>query len=113
MSRRQSGSGIEGAWTPVIGVNKYVEDDEENDIEVHPYDATTAERQIARLKKVRETRDEAKVQGLLEKLRAVAGDESQNILPVTVELVREGATMGDIVENLKGNWGTYRETPVF
>ena len=41
------------------------------------------------------------------------GDESQNILPVTVELVREGATMGDIVENLKGIWGTYRETPVF
>ncbi len=105
--RKQSGE------KPVIGVNKYVEDDEESDIEVHPYDATTVERQIARLKKVRETRDEAKVRGLLEKLRAVAGDESQNILPVTVELVREGATMGDIVENLKEIWGTYRETPVF
>jgi len=105
--RKQSGE------KPVIGVNKYVEKDEDNDIEVHPYDATTAERQIARLKKVRETRDEAKVQGLLEKLRTVAGDESQNILPVTVELVREGATMGDIVESLKGIWGTYRETPVF
>jgi len=105
--RKQSGE------KPVIGVNKYVEDDEENDIEVHPYDATTAERQIARLIKVRETRDEAKVQGLLEKLRTVAGDDSQNILPVTVELVREGATMGDIVETLKEIWGTYRETPVF
>jgi methylmalonyl-CoA mutase N-terminal domain/subunit len=105
--RKQSGE------KPVIAVNKYVEDDEESDIEVHPYDATTAERQIARLTKVRETRDEAKVQGLLEKLRAVAGDESQNMLPVTVELVREGATMGDIVETLKEIWGTYRETPVF
>ena len=105
--RKQSGE------KPVIGVNKYVEDDEETDIEVHPYDATTAQRQIARLKKVRETRDETKVQGLLEKLRAVAGGESQNILPVTVELVREGATMGDIVETLKEIWGTYRETPVF
>jgi len=105
--RKQSGE------KPVIGVNKYVEEDEDSDIEVHPYDATTAQRQIARLKKVRESRDEAKVQGLLVKLRAVAGDESQNILPVTVELVREGATMGDIVETLKEIWGTYRETPVF
>jgi methylmalonyl-CoA mutase N-terminal domain/subunit len=105
--RKQSGE------KPVIGVNKYVEDDEESDIEVHPHDATTAERQIARLKRVRETRDEAKVQGLLEKLRTVAGDDSQNIVPVTVELVREGATMGDIVETLKEIWGTYRETPVF
>jgi methylmalonyl-CoA mutase N-terminal domain/subunit len=105
--RKQSGE------KPVIGVNKYVEDDEESDIEIHPYDATTAERQIARLKEVRETRDKAKVQGLLEKLRTVADNDSQNILPVTVELVREGATMGDIVETLKEIWGTYRETPVF
>jgi hypothetical protein len=30
-----------------------------------------------------------------------------------LELVRSGATMGDIVEKLKGVWGVYRETPVF
>jgi len=62
---------------------------------------------------VRADRDEAKVQELLEKLKAVARDESQNIVPVTIELVREGASMGDIVETLKTVWGTYRETPVF
>jgi len=27
--------------------------------------------------------------------------------------VREGASMGDIVEKLKKVWGTYRENPVF
>jgi len=27
--------------------------------------------------------------------------------------VTAGATMGDIVEKLKGLWGTYRENPVF
>jgi len=67
----------------------------------------------ARLQQVRADRDEAKVQDLLEKLKAVARDESQNIVPVTIELVREGASMGDIVETLKTVWGTYRETPVF
>jgi methylmalonyl-CoA mutase N-terminal domain/subunit len=34
-------------------------------------------------------------------------------MPVTIDLVREGATMGDIVERLKTVWGVYRETPVF
>jgi 2-hydroxyisobutanoyl-CoA mutase large subunit len=43
----------------------------------------------------------------------VARDESANIMPVTIELVKAGGTMGDIVETLKTVWGTYRETPVF
>ena len=42
-----------------------------------------------------------------------ARDETKNIMPVTIELVANGATMGDIVERLKQLWGTYREIPVF
>ncbi|MFZ5724750.1 MAG: methylmalonyl-CoA mutase family protein, partial [Pseudomonadota bacterium] len=82
-------------------------------IEIHPYDNTTAERQISRTRRVRAERDEAKVQAMLDQLVAVAKDESQNLMPLTIELVKAGATMGDIVEKLKGIWGTYRETPVF
>ena len=62
---------------------------------------------------MREERDNTKIELLLDKLVAVAKDETQNIMPITIELVREGATMGDIVEKLKVVWGTYRETPVF
>ncbi len=98
---------------PVIGVNKYVLADEKFDIELHPYDETTAKRQIAALDKVRRERDEAKVTKLLDKLIAIAKDPTQNIMPVTIELVDAGASMGDIVEKLKTLWGTYREKPVF
>src|SRR5437868_11258307 len=98
---------------PVIGVNKYVEPDEKLDVEVHPHDETTAERQLNRLRRVRKERDNAKVLALLEQLVRVAKDESTNIMPVTIELVRAGASMGDIVEKLKKLWGTYRENPVF
>jgi len=98
---------------PVIGVNRYVEDDEKFEIELHPYDSTTAERQIARLRRVRAGRDRAKVDALMERLVAVAKDERENIMPVTIDLVTAGATMGEIVERLKGLWGTYREQPVF
>src|SRR6266480_4055410 len=93
----------------VIGVNKYVEPDEKFDVEIHPHDETTAERQINRLRRIRKERDNAKVSALLEQLVKVAKDRSQNIMPVTIDLVREGASMGDIVEKLKKLWGTYRE----
>ncbi len=98
---------------PVIGVNKYVDKDERFDIEMHPYDPTTATRQIDRLNRVRRERDNAKVAALLDKLVAVAKNPSENIMPVTIELADAGASMGDIVEKLKGLWGTYREKPVF
>ncbi|HMA30971.1 MAG TPA: methylmalonyl-CoA mutase family protein [Casimicrobiaceae bacterium] len=98
---------------PVIGVNKYVDPEEKFDIELHPYDSSTADRQIARLNRVRRERDNARVNALLDRLIEVAKNERENIMPVTIELVAAGATMGDIVERLKGLWGTYRETPVF
>jgi methylmalonyl-CoA mutase N-terminal domain/subunit len=98
---------------PVIGVNKYVDPEEKLDIELHPYDASTAKRQIARLQRVRRERDSANVAALLERLVQVANDERENIMPITIELVAAGATMGDIIEKLKGLWGTYRENPVF
>src|SRR5487761_2078514 len=98
---------------PVIGVNKYVDPEEKFDIELHPYDTSTADRQIARLARVRRERDNATVNALLERLIEVARNESENIMPVTIDLVAAGATMGDIVEKLKMLWGTYRETPVF
>jgi methylmalonyl-CoA mutase N-terminal domain/subunit len=34
-------------------------------------------------------------------------------MPVTIEAVEAGATMGEIVDALKKLWGTYRENPVF
>jgi methylmalonyl-CoA mutase N-terminal domain/subunit len=98
---------------PVIGVNRFVDPEEKFAIELHPYDASTAQRQIARLQRVRRERDNAKVAALLERLADVAQREDENIMPVTIELVAAGATMGDIVEKLKTLWGTYRENPVF
>lgn len=98
---------------PVIGVNKYVEEDEQADITTHPYDSTTADRQISRLQTVRATRDNNKIEKLLNELIEVAKDERQNIMPITIELVDAGATMGDVVEKLRTLWGTYRENPVF
>ena len=105
--RKQSGE------KPVIGVNRYADPAERHEIETHPYDPSTAERQVSRTQRVRRERNQARMDALLEQLVAVARDESANIMPITIDLVKEGATMGDIVERLKLVWGTYRENPVF
>ncbi len=105
--RKQSGE------KPVIGVNRLVDETPDPKIETHPYDPTTAQRQIARTQCVRRERDPEKFDRLLKELVAVAKDESQNIMPITIELVRAGATMGDFIETLRSVWGTYRETPVY
>ena len=105
--RKQSGE------KPVIGVNRLVDGAPDPAIETHPYDVSTAERQIARTKRVRAERDPVVFERLMARLVDVAKDDAQNIMPVTIDLVRAGATMGDIIEKLKTVWGVYRETPVY
>lgn len=94
-------------------MNAFVEEDKTFDIETHDYNPETLGRHLSRLNQVRAERDEPVVQELLARLQAVVEDESQNVMPVTIELVQAGATMGDIVEALREVWGTYREAPVF
>ncbi|HEX7127962.1 MAG TPA: methylmalonyl-CoA mutase family protein [Thermodesulfobacteriota bacterium] len=99
---------------PVIGVNRYVEaNGEPETVEIHRVDPEAERRQIARTRRVRATRDQAKVDALLARLADEARDPSRNLMPVTIELVEARATMGEIVERLRGVFGTYVETPVF
>jgi methylmalonyl-CoA mutase cobalamin-binding domain/chain len=79
---------------PVIGVNRFIDEKEGHEIQTHPYDPRSAERQIARTKRVRAERDASTHQALMAKLVATAKSETQNILPITIEAVENGATMG-------------------
>src|SRR5712664_1875934 len=106
---RKKGSGE----LPVVGVNKYVDPPKKEQIEIHKIDPEVEQRQIARTREVRRKRDGARVSALLERLEREAKDPATNLMPVTVELVKAGATMGEIVARLKGPFGTYVETPMF
>jgi 2-hydroxyisobutanoyl-CoA mutase large subunit len=97
----------------VVGVNKYAEPGEAPKLEVHRIAADVEARQIARVREVRQRRDEAAVQRLLERLEREARDPAANLMAVTLELVEARATMGEIVRRLRGVFGSYVETPVF
>ncbi len=98
---------------PVIGVNRFVEPDERTELEIHRVDPAVEQRQIERLRAVRRRRDNARVAALLDRLEREARDPSVNLMPVTIELVKARASMGEIVSRLRQVFGTYVEQPVF
>jgi methylmalonyl-CoA mutase N-terminal domain/subunit len=98
---------------PVIGVNKYVDAQEDQKIEVHKLDPESEARQIRRLKQVRADRDPQHAQAALHGLHAVARDENANLIPATIEAVRAHLSMGEITGALREVFGSYQETPVF
>ncbi|GFG53518.1 methylmalonyl-CoA mutase family protein [Mycolicibacterium agri] len=98
---------------PVIGVNKYVDAEEDQKIEVHKLDPESEARQIRRLKQVRADRDPQRAKAAMDNLLAVARDDSANLMPATIEAVRAHLSMGEITGALREVFGSYQETPVF
>jgi methylmalonyl-CoA mutase N-terminal domain/subunit len=68
--------------------------------------------QAARLKALREGRDNTSVATRLDALQEVAKG-SDNMMPAIIDCVRARATEGEIIEALRVVFGTHRETPVF
>jgi methylmalonyl-CoA mutase cobalamin-binding domain/chain len=97
----------------VVGVNKYVEEAAPAEVEIHRIDPHTEQRQISRLKATRARRDDRVVNELLIQLQHVAREQSQNLMPLTIELVKARASMGEIVKSLREVFGSYVEAPVF
>ena len=97
----------------VVSVNKFVDETEDHDVEIHKTDPAAENRKIERLQEIKRTRDDATVQAALEKLRQTAADPRANLMPATIEAVKASVSMGEIVKALEPLFGRYRETPVF
>jgi len=97
----------------VIGVNRFGEAAESLPMQIHSLDPEVASRQIARLKATRERRNNVRVAELLDRLEEAAKEPSTNLMPITIELVKARASMGEIVKRLRTVFGSYVETPVF
>ncbi len=92
-----------------VGVNCYVEEDEEKpEVALHPYDEDGARTQIAALNEVRGARDSARVAACLDALRddARAG---RNLMPALVEAVKSYASVGEMTNVLVEVFGRYEE----
>jgi methylmalonyl-CoA mutase len=99
---------IDSGRDVIVGVNKY-RLQEEQPLEIREVDNhMVREQQIARLQKIRATRDGAKVRAALEALAAAARSGQGNLLELSIQAVRLRATVGEISDALEQVFGRHR-----
>ena len=103
---------IDSGRQPVIGVNKFTLD-HEDELEVLKVDnRAVREQQIAKLERLRAERDEAVTQQMLERVTWAAGnpdptDPDRNLLKVAIDAARAKASVGEISDALEKVYGRY------
>ena len=101
---------IDSADQVIVGVNKYqpdMTDSRTEQVEVRRIDnADVRDQQIARLKTLRETRDQAAVDAALAALSEAASG-TQNLMPFAIEAARQRATVGEMSDALAAKFGRH------
>jgi len=94
----------------VVGVNKYQPEEPEH-VEILVVDNTKVrESQVARLKKIRETRDGKACQAALDALTEAARSGKGNLLELSIVATRARASVGEISSALEKVFTRYRAT---
>lgn len=102
---------VEAGKKTVVGVNKYVQE-EETKIELLEINEEVEKRQIESLAKVKKKRDDKKLKFALENLRKAARG-TENTMPYIISAVREYATLQEICDVFRKEWGIYRDPGYF
>ncbi|MFQ6106027.1 MAG: methylmalonyl-CoA mutase [Thermoplasmata archaeon] len=95
----------------VVGVNEYVEE-EPLEIALIKMDPEGERRHLERLSRVKEKRDQKKVERNLDKLRKAAKGE-ENMMPHILDCVRSYATLGETCGVFREVFGEYKEPIIY
>lgn len=98
---------IETGERVVVGVNKFVVD-EDIKLQRMTTDPQGEEQQIEKLKSLRRSRNNIKVNTILSELRDQA-EKNKNLIPIITEAVKQYATIGEICDVLRNVYGEYHE----
>ncbi len=94
----------------IVGVNKY-QLEVEPDVDVLDIDnSAVRESQVARLAKIRNSRDSQACQQTLDALTQAAKTGEGNLLALAVDAARARATVGEISDALESQWGRHKAT---
>lgn len=104
-ARKQAG--IDSGQEVIVGVNRFISN-EETPIDILDVDnAAVRDKQIDRLKTIRETRDDDAVFAAMDALTAAAKSGEGNLLELAVDAARVRATLGEITYALEKVYGRY------
>ena len=95
----------------IVGVNKFTEGNEEDNIEILQITNEDEARQLKRLDVVKGKRNQAAVDAVLAKLAKEAADPEINLMPTLIEAVGQYATLGEIMNTMADVFGRHVEVP--
>ncbi|RLG52669.1 MAG: methylmalonyl-CoA mutase, partial [Thermoproteota archaeon] len=101
---------IESGEQVVVGVNMFTEE-EEVEVPVFRVDPRVEEKQLKRLREVKEKRDKKAVQKALQQLKKAA-EKGENIVPAVIDAVKVYCTIGEISDVLREVYGEYSPPPL-
>jgi methylmalonyl-CoA mutase N-terminal domain/subunit len=97
---------IEEGKRVVVGVNRFTSGEKPN-FKIHRADPKVAQEMKARVKRLRQERDNRRVESTLAQLRSKA-EGPENLVPFVREAVEAYATMGEICDVLRSVFGEYK-----
>ncbi len=97
---------IESGEREVVGVNVFVDEDEEPPRIERPDFSALESEQARRVRRHRAARDETEVRAHLDALTSAAEGED-NLMPPIIEAVKAGLTLGEISDAFRRVWGSY------
>jgi methylmalonyl-CoA mutase N-terminal domain/subunit len=107
---------VERGEKVIVGVNLFADASEERPIPILTIDEALRDRQVARLQRLRKTRDKDAWQETMDALRAAAGGKdpwgADLLMPKILDAVRARATVGEIIGALREVWGEYIEPSI-
>ena len=96
----------------MVGVNRFVKDDEEIDIPILEIGAEAGEGQRQKLANMKNSRDETKAQETLFEIQEACKNGDNLMLPI-IKAAKAYVTMGEIVVAMKAEFGEWQETAAF
>ncbi len=99
---------IDSGQDIIVGVNKYVLEEEDPLHILEVDNQTVRNQQIERLNGIKAKRDTKKVQRTLDDLTKAARTGTKNLLALAVEAARERATLGEISDAMEVEFGRYK-----
>ena len=99
---------VDSGQQVIVGVNKF-KPAEATDVDVLEVDnSAVREAQIARLKEIRATRDQAACESALNALREAGSNDTGNLLALSIDAMRARASVGEVSDALEAAFGRYQ-----
>ena len=96
----------------VVGVNEFINNQQNIDIPILEIDTRAEQNQIEKLNQLKNNRDSKEVERSLKEIKK-ACQNGDNLVPIIVNSAKAYCTLGEIVETMKAEFGEWQESSFF